>query len=548
MIKAIFYARFHHERGNIIAHQVPPGSIAAPAAASWSEKLPAHASSDEYPLFDFSAVDKFLIPRQEFCDRLVTICTNHYRIIGHPVCIQSPKYYRNEFIFNLAIVLDEDAEFSAYTSIVRKLARILRQLEEQSQFLSKEEEDAIVDMGGSIGSLGKASAIGTMEESGELEKLPLLDELSAGEQEMTGSGLSEAYEKEQEKKVYALCEMIMEDLNNYCECMIPIDSSNTINLKLFPTRPTPAPVYAWHVPLSTVELSTIAQSSDLTLTRIIPYIDGVASVSQISQLADTDLGLTRKAIQHLLYYGCVLLLDIFQFGAVYAPTPEMSAFIEDDEAQEEAVRYVCMGTYRKLKENEMTGSGGKEEWGWRSQEIGVDKAKLVHLYTTLKQGQTLKHWCLENAVLISGIDVRRFITFGIIKGFLYRVHKYVIAPSVVGGSLTSLSQHTNKRVDFANHNGHLHDVENEVVDRRYSVGMHREPDVRHSVGGFYSRRPSIDGEMGDVSQQKEDRLPLARYLDGLHCLDEVCTELGMSEKRVLEKMKAAFGEVYVVHR
>ena len=134
------------------------------------------------------------------------------------------------------------------------------------------------------------------------------------------------------------------------------DSSNTINLKLFPTRPPPAPVYAWHVPLSTVDLTSIASSSDLTLTRIIPHIDGIASVYQVSQLADTDLGLTRKAIQHLLYYGCVLLLDIFQFGAVYAPTAEMGTFIEDEEAQEEAVRYF-METLPSSKEMPCRGNG-----------------------------------------------------------------------------------------------------------------------------------------------------------------------------------------------
>ena len=60
--------------------------------------------------------------------------------------------------------------------------------------------------------------------SGELEKLPLLDELvgEEGAAGMSGSGLLDAFEREQGKKVYALCEMIMEDLNNYCECMIPI--------------------------------------------------------------------------------------------------------------------------------------------------------------------------------------------------------------------------------------------------------------------------------------------------------------------------------------
>ena len=243
----------------------------------------------------------------------------------------------------------------------------------------------------------------------------------------------------------------------------------------------------------------------------------------------------------------------------------MGTFIEDEEAQEEAVRYVCMGTYRRLREGEAAeNSSRKEEWGWRSREVGVDKARLVHLYTTLRQGVTLRNWCGEHHILLSGIDVRRFITFGIIKGFLYRVHKYIVAPSVVGGTLTpqSHASHSHHRPGGANakhvdFNTHTHN-ESEVIDRRYSVpaGAGRE-----SIGGLYSRRPSVDGDAGDASQhgqqngqmanvgaKRENQLPLTRYVDGLHCLDEMCTELGMSEKKVLEKMRQAFGDLCVVHR
>lgn len=258
---------------------------------------------------------------------------------------------------------------------------------------------------------------------------------------------------------------------------------------------------------------------------------------------------------------------------MYAPTAEMGTFIEDEEAQEEAVRYVCMGTYRRLREGEGSRTDGKkEEWGWRSREVGVDKARLVHLYTTLRQGQTLKHWCSEHGILLSGIDVRRFITFGIIKGLLYRVHKYVVAPSVIGGTLTPQSHPSHshhhrgggtKHVDFH------YDHEPEVIDRRYSVpaGDRAAGLGRESIGVLYSRRPSVDGDAGDASQhggthhntttngngnnrngERENMLPLTRYVDGLHCLDEVCTELGMSEKRVLEKMRSAFADLCVVHR
>jgi len=66
---------------------------------------------------------------------------------------------------------DDPVDVNSYLSVVKKLARLMRGLEEQDEFLSKD-----------------VSAPGT-------------------------------------GKVYALCEMILEDLNNYCECMIPIGTT-----------------------------------------------------------------------------------------------------------------------------------------------------------------------------------------------------------------------------------------------------------------------------------------------------------------------------------
>lgn len=82
--------------------------------------------------------------------------------------MESPRYDRNEFIFNFCVVLGEDDEWPSYKSVVQKLADLMCALEEQSGFLSKDES------------------------------------------------------KGGEGKVYSLCETLMEDLNNYCECMIPI--------------------------------------------------------------------------------------------------------------------------------------------------------------------------------------------------------------------------------------------------------------------------------------------------------------------------------------
>jgi hypothetical protein len=159
--------------GSRVLHQVPRGSITP-------SPIPSQSDLTE-TLFPFSSITSYLIPSQHFCDRLLTFVVNHHRIIGYPVCIQGAKYSRNEFIFNFALVIGEsEVDWACYGEVVRKLGRLLRGLEEQGGFLSKEEE-------------------------GVWEK----DEGIQGD--MAGGS-----------KVYALCEMVLEDLNNYAECMIPI--------------------------------------------------------------------------------------------------------------------------------------------------------------------------------------------------------------------------------------------------------------------------------------------------------------------------------------
>ncbi|KAF1944662.1 NPR2-domain-containing protein [Clathrospora elynae] len=580
-IQAIFYTRFHHEKGNRVLHQVPSGSITP-------SKLP---SALPTPLFPFSSVTQYLIPTQQFCDRLLTFCVNHHRVIGYPVCIREGKYSRNEFIFNFAIVIGEDEEdWVCYGEVVRKLGRLLRGLEEQGGFLSREEE-------------------GVWEDEGSVNIGAGIDEGIGGFGVGGGS------------KVYALCEMVLEDLNNYAECMIPIDDSNTINLKLFPTRPPPPPILAHQVPLLTVCLSSLQQpiSSDLTLNRVLPYINGVNSISHIAQLADTDLSLSRRAIQHLVYYGCVVLLDVFSFGAIYAPTAEIGGFIVDADVKEECMRYVSVPRMR-LGSNAKTAVGSEssmerdergstsssssqhsataastlrtsefdshisqkdeEEESWQT-----DHETLITLYTSLRQGLTLKNWVLENLDLLAGIDVRRFITFGIIKGFLYRVHKYAIAtstalppapPTSLQTSAATSTSTTNMRDSDATtirgnervhhssqtkmhhpskHNVHAYanhpsfSLHRPSLASTTSVNQHQMTTNRHLKSQHLKAEDLHGFDSLDSNEARGSGLPLLRFLDGMHCFDEICTELGLPDKVIEAKVRGmGEGAGVVVHR
>jgi len=450
----------------------------------------------------FSTISRFLIPRQSLCGNLIALSpppltphTPPTLVLSYPICLTSAHYPRNEFIFNFSLVLGDlsTVDVSSYKSVVTKLAHLMRSLEEQSRFLSDD-------------------------------------------QARPNSG-----------KIYSLCEMLMEDLNNYCECMIPIDELNTLNIKLFPTLPDPAKVKPWHVPLLTVRIETMVDETwDLTMLRIIPFINGVHSVKKIAVLADADLKLTKKCIKHLLYYGCVLLLDIFSFNAIYAPTAEFAGMIaKDTEMQKECARYVNMASAPARQEEVIVDSADRRTSGLAS--IGttdediwpltgkgepIDGVAVVQLFANLRQGLTVREWYAQNANMLANIDVRRFITFGVIKGFLYRVHRYAIR--MKRGA--RVGEHEPKSFDIDNV---------ELRPRSMSSELHLA-------------EPSAATEMARRHQMKErkddqDDLPpaadLIKFLDGTHCFDEICTALEISEQALTGRLKKKdLGEVVVICR
>ncbi|KAJ3052220.1 Nitrogen permease regulator 2 [Rhizophlyctis rosea] len=265
--------------------------------------------------------------------------------MGYPVSIKDDKYERNALLFNMCFVFEKEAETESYEQIVRKMARVLRSLEVESELLNRP--------------TSKATVLNIMEQ-------------------------------------------LLEDLNSYSECQIPIkDDANMINLKLFPKCRDPPPVYDYQVPVCVVDLEKVMDNHwDMTMQRIIPYIDGVQSVRRIADIADVDVTFVRIAIQHLLYYGCVKLVDIFQFSNVYA-IKSVTGLLHSPEYQAELIRFVA-----------------------RPGRPPPPFAILFTLYCALKYGVTVQHWIEKNKVLASNIDVRRFILYGVVRGFVYRVHKY----------------------------------------------------------------------------------------------------------------------------
>ncbi|UKZ75574.1 hypothetical protein TrVFT333_003262 [Trichoderma virens FT-333] len=391
MIQGIFYARFFPQEGPKIVAQAPPGCITA--------------SDNEPPLVDFDVLQEYIIPRQAFCNRYVTINSpdGKYTILGFPVVIPHTKYMRNEFIFNFGLLVETDCDQTPYERVVRCLAETFAEMEKQNEYLSLSEA-----------------------------KGP------------DGDGVR--------RPIESLLEIVKEDLNNYGECMIPV---------------------GWHVPVARTKFPEIVDPTwDITLQKVVAKIDGVSDVRRIAHEASVSLDLAKIAIRHLLYYDTILLLDIFFFSSCYAPRPGIHDFIRNvDGIVDECAGYVSHGRAR------------------------VSNYLLIRFMASFSPGKSIKEWIMIHREagfeIMSYIDIRRFVQFGIIKGCLYRVHKYVVSKQYLASLATGQS------------------------------------------------RPFTGGD------------PLQKYTDGCHHMDQIMTEQNLTNDQVMDKLKmlpVPRGDITVFYR
>jgi len=120
MLKALFYARFHPEKGPSVIEQYPEHSVAS--------RLDTNTSGKE-ALFAFSDISTYIIPPYDLCDRPLSVCINGYRVLGFPVSLEDAKYERNRFTFNVCFVLGENADVAGWEPVMRKTVSFFRSLE-----------------------------------------------------------------------------------------------------------------------------------------------------------------------------------------------------------------------------------------------------------------------------------------------------------------------------------------------------------------------------------------------------------------------------------
>lgn len=496
MLKAVFYARFHPERGPSVIHQYPNGSIISTTPPNVDD------GQQRQPLLSFSEISSYIIPPYDLCNRPLAICANGYRVLGFPVSLEAEKYERNRFTFNVCFVLsehrkggedgDEDEGVWSWQRVVRKTAAFHTAMEEEDGLLSAEEKSEGLKWAGEAG-----------------------------------------YPNESVGVVHSLLRLLMEDLRMYGDTCIRVDEVHVLNLRLERVKSaTPPKVQAWDVPLLVRELPSPEQWTwDLTLQRIHPHIDGVKHIQRIADLADVELKLVKRAVRELVCRERAILLDVFHFQAVYAPTAELAFFVKSAEVVEECCNYIAVDPAKNP-----VARGARDTKTIES--TNSHPQKVIELYTSLTRGLSIHDFVLAHQAQLANIDVRRFVTFGVIKGFLRRVPKYVLAtprfPTTSNHSGSSPSKSKPKSNEDA-----VRELDRAWRKAALTSGWTTPP----------AQPPAEVSLTGSAKSVDEEDERLRAMLDGTHCLDEMCVAMKLSETNLLKRVRSGrFGEVVVFCR
>ncbi|PIA18844.1 nitrogen permease regulator 2 [Coemansia reversa NRRL 1564] len=361
-IKAIFLAQFHPDLGPMVRLSIPEDSCTD------SNKI------------DFNSIQALVIPKLTLFERLITINTGKYKVMCYPIAVEG-KYVRNVFIFNMCFTFDIDADTKCYGPVVKRVGCLLKELEITSKLLS---------------------------------------------------------DPESSRPLKTMMRQLVNMLNAYGEYQIELDLKGLsqpmgltgISVKIFPHFENPQDIKSYHVPVKMIDFNiakhksaqTIYQTQasdellwDLVIDRVTECIDNVTHVGRISKLTQIREETVIQALKHLDYYGCIALVDIFQFCNIYEPQYQMMDLFRNGWLQRECYNYVT--------------SNGQTD--------SISLEKLIQLYSTIRQRKTVAEWVIENDVDVDQCDVRRLMVFGVIFKLLKRVHCYPMLCEPATGNTTS---------------------------------------------------------------------------------------------------------------
>lgn len=242
-----------------------------------------------------------------------------------------------------------------------------------------------------------------------------------------------------------------------------------------------------------------------------PFIDGVKYVKRISMEADVEIAIVKKCLRQLLYYGCITMIDIFLHSNIYVTTSKISLLANDPKLQAECALYVT-----------------------KSGRTPPSSAQLFALYCSMQPSLRMSTYSVLHQKELADVDVRRFITFGLIHSLLRRVYRY---PVLIDRSGQQQQQQ----------------------QQQPPLVPQSSPSPPPHVRGFSPSTVALHGSQGATATHGPSKRALAsmkavqlekdilKMMDGEHNTDEICAT-HMLRYAELEATIAKNPNCFVVHQ
>ncbi|XP_065178631.1 GATOR1 complex protein NPRL2-like isoform X2 [Sycon ciliatum] len=293
----------------------------------------------------YDVVSVYVIPKPALYGKIMKVNVLEHSMVGCPNCITDKKYERNALIFNIVFVFDTKCDTQPFEPVVKKLCKYFLDAELDSCFLSDEASRA---------------------------------------------------------RIPGMLREIKDGLNTFGGVCVAIDTAHSIYLTTLQQLNDPPAVADHHVPIFVNHVEDAPNFSwDLMVQQVLPHINGYTHIARIAYKANVDIVLVRLCIQHLVYFGVVKLIPIFQYSNVYLATPKLSTLLTDNDLQAKCIKFITKPDDR---------------------EPAI--ATVFSVCAGLGPGVTVRDLCIRLNVRRYGIDERALIQFCVLHGLLRRLHKY----------------------------------------------------------------------------------------------------------------------------
>ena len=379
----LFFVEFDTHYGRTLAYQEPRGVL----------------SSD-----DFDALSDYLIPKPALCGQLIVIREPERTVLCWPMCIEDAKYDRNALLFSLGFIVHPPGAAA---------------------------EAATAPADGASPSAAPASTYdGVCERYGPVLR-KACGVLAALERET--ELLSDASRK---GELAHLLPQVLHGLREHGRCAVAADAANTIHLRLPPRRPSAGevgpPVEAHSCPvLLSLPPAGEVRRWDLTLQRLLRWIDGTRHSVDIARAARVDLALVMQALQALQSSGWLRLIDRFDLSNCYACMPALRRLVNDATARDAIVAAVARPSPAAAEAGDP---------GEASAAAAFSKPctwpDVLRLYAAFQPAPDGSGWrsvrdvCRLYPDPASRVDVRALVQAGLLNKLIRRLHEEPMCPSL----------------------------------------------------------------------------------------------------------------------